>query len=89
MKTCFRFHEYFHSRSILSLEQAGALTTTLFDQVKSSLKPKAQQTFEDRRKQLKITVDTTHQELQTLTVRYRCSNYFAPKMTFWHVCGQL
>ncbi|KAK3090954.1 hypothetical protein FSP39_016028 [Pinctada imbricata] len=61
------------SRSILSLDQAKALTTSLFDQVKGSLRPKVQQTFDDRRKQLKITVDTTFQELQTFTVRVQCS----------------
>ncbi|XP_056018084.1 TATA-binding protein-associated factor 172-like [Ostrea edulis] len=58
---------------IITLDQASSLTTTLFDQAKPTLKPKSQQVFEDRRRQLKITVDTTIQELQTLTIRVQCS----------------
>ncbi|XP_061168195.1 TATA-binding protein-associated factor 172-like [Saccostrea echinata] len=58
---------------IITLDQASVLTTTTFDQAKASLKPKAQQVFEERRKQLKVIVDTTIQELQTLTIRVQCS----------------
>lgn len=63
-RLCFLF-----LRGIITLDQASSLTTTLFDQAKPTLKPKSQQVFEDRRRQLKITVDTTIQELQTLTIR--------------------
>lgn len=58
---------------IITLDQASSLTTTIFDQAKTTLKPKAQQVFEDRRRQLKVIVDTTIQELQTLTIRVQCS----------------
>lgn len=57
-------------RGIITLDQASSLTTTLFEQAKTTLKPKAQQVFEDRRRQLKVIVDTTIQELQTLTIRF-------------------
>lgn len=59
-----------HFRGIITLDQASSLTTTIFDQAKTTLKPKSQQVFEDRRRQLKVIVDTTIQELQTLTIRY-------------------
>lgn len=61
---------YLPFRGIITLDQASSLTTTIFDQAKTTLKPKAQQVFEDRRRQLKVIVDTTIQELQTLTIRY-------------------
>ncbi|XP_060070663.1 TATA-binding protein-associated factor 172-like isoform X2 [Ylistrum balloti] len=59
--------------SILSVEQASSLTSTVYDQVKITLKPNALQTFEDRRKQLRSIVEHTTQELQTLTVRVQVS----------------
>ncbi|XP_050390117.1 TATA-binding protein-associated factor 172 [Patella vulgata] len=59
----------FPPASILSLDQAGQLTSTVFDQVKISLKPKVLQMLDDRRKQLQITVTQTTLEQQTLTVR--------------------
>lgn len=46
-----------------------ALTTSIFDDIKSKLKPKVLQTFEDRRKQLHKTVELTTKELQILTLR--------------------
>ncbi|XP_069123766.1 TATA-binding protein-associated factor 172-like [Argopecten irradians] len=59
--------------SILSVEQASALTTSVYDQVKITLKPNYLQTFEDRRKQLRTIVEQTTQELQTLTIRVQVS----------------
>ena len=70
---CTLFLNFFYLpfyRGIITLDQASSLTTTLFEQAKTTLKPKAQQVFEDRRRQLKVIVDTTIQELQTLTIRF-------------------
>lgn len=75
-----------HFRGIITLDQASSLTTTIFDQAKTTLKPKSQQVFEDRRRQLKVIVDTTIQELQTLTIRY--TPHPPPKYTLYiyYVC---
>lgn len=71
-----------HFRGIITLDQASSLTTTIFDQAKTTLKPKSQQVFEDRRRQLKVIVDTTIQELQTLTIRYTPTH---PPTLLWNI----
>lgn len=75
-----------HFRGIITLDQASSLTTTIFDQAKTTLKPKSQQVFEDRRRQLKVIVDTTIQELQTLTIRYTPHPPLKYTLYIYYVC---
>ncbi|CAC5413286.1 BTAF1 [Mytilus coruscus] len=64
---------YYPPGNILTVEQASALTTSVYEEIKSNLRPKVHQTFEDRRKQLQKMVEQTTKELQTLTLRVQCS----------------
>jgi hypothetical protein len=48
----------------------------VYEELKSNLRPKTVQTFDDRRKQLQKVVDLTTQELQTHNV-YQC-RWFSP-----------
>ncbi|KAL3875984.1 hypothetical protein ACJMK2_033877, partial [Sinanodonta woodiana] len=59
--------------TILSLDQSRMLATSVFDQVKGALKPKMLQTFEERRGQLRNSVNITIQEQQGLTIRVQSS----------------
>ncbi|CAI9718030.1 TATA-binding protein-associated factor 172-like [Octopus vulgaris] len=65
--------EHFPPSVILTFEQAYALTSTAFDNLKTNLKPKSLQTFEERRSQLQICISQTTQEQQTYSVRVQCS----------------
>ncbi|GAB1607432.1 TATA-binding protein-associated factor 172-like [Argonauta hians] len=64
---------FFPPGVILTFEQAHALTSTVFDTLKTNLKPKPLQTFEERRSQLKICVSQTALEQQIYSVRVQCS----------------
>ncbi|XP_076073071.1 TATA-binding protein-associated factor 172-like [Mytilus galloprovincialis] len=64
---------YYPPGNILTVEQATALTTSVYEEIKANLRPKVLQTFEDRRKQLQKMVEQTTKELQTLTLRVQCS----------------
>ncbi|XP_052070007.1 TATA-binding protein-associated factor 172-like [Mytilus californianus] len=64
---------YYPPGNILTVEQASALTTSVYEEIRSNLRPKVHQTFEDRRKQLQKMVEQTTKELQTLTLRVQCS----------------
>lgn len=59
----------FSLRTILSLEQAMALTTTVFDQVKTELPPLKVKALDDRRAQLHSKVMDTFKQQQSLTFR--------------------
>lgn len=60
---------FFICSVILTFEQAYALTSTAFDNLKANLKLKSLQTFEERRSQLQICISQTAQEQQTYSVR--------------------
>lgn len=55
--------------AILTLEQAYSLTSSTFDALKTGLKAKSLQTFEERRAQLQVCVSQTVQEQQTYSIR--------------------
>ncbi|XP_025098082.1 TATA-binding protein-associated factor 172-like isoform X2 [Pomacea canaliculata] len=58
---------------IIGLEQAMHLVTSLYDQVKVSLKPRVQPSFQERRRQLHAIVSSTYNDHQALSVRVLCS----------------
>ncbi|KAL4240937.1 btaf1 RNA polymerase II [Mactra antiquata] len=59
--------------SILSLDQSQLLVTQVFDQVKSSIKPRSLTTLDDRRKQLLISVQQISSDQQILSTRVQSS----------------
>ena len=54
----------------MSLEQAQSLVGGVFDQMKSTVKPRPLATLEERRASLVTTVTQVSTDQQTLTVRY-------------------
>lgn len=65
--------EFFPPGAILTLDQAYSLTSSAFDVLKTGLKPKSLQTFEERRSQLQVCVSQTVQEQQTYNIRVQSS----------------
>lgn len=57
------------SSTILSLDQALMLVTSIYDQIKSAIKQKYVATFEDRRSQLQTTINHTMSDQQMLAIR--------------------
>ncbi|ESO84153.1 hypothetical protein LOTGIDRAFT_155478 [Lottia gigantea] len=72
----------FPPTSILSLDQASQLTSTVFDNIKAQLKPRMLQTLDDRRQQLQISVTQTTIEQQTYTIRF---NLFMSFISLAHI----
>lgn len=72
--------ELFPPGAILTLEQAYSLTSSTFDALKTGLKAKSLQTFEERRAQLQVCVSQTVQEQQTYSIRVQSSFAMATVM---------
>ena len=60
---------FIFSSTILSLDQALMLVTSIYEQIKSAIKSKYVATFEDRRTQLNRSINQTMSDQQMLAIR--------------------